>query len=494
MASEKLYSIVDSGVRGMVAIATRDIMPGELVVEEKEPLLSFSQADCERYKCNEKNAEFAFAAYNAFVHNLSSEKQQNFMSLYGPTTGVVADRLRKFLQKETHPRQGPDDPLTTLESIDEELMVKAFQVVRFNMFSTIKEDYNVYSEITRFSHSCASNCNYSFCGQSIVCYTRCFIRAGEELTVSYNSLRDMDPIHERRQKYLEVKEFTCHCPRCAAIGDDTRQFDCFDSACKGVMMVCQPINKNVVNNLSYEGVEYVDPHLLPCTVCHQTAPAEYQAEMFALEAKLLKFGPRFAQRHSDMMDERRYSEMEPLYKEVLRLKLPPRHGASLPLLRAKWRVLHCMHLENFPRFSSDLQKAVTEYLVALENICTFPGNYLSSELTFVALSCSKMCIQPVFPPPQEKELCLKALRMHLLLEGRGSRDAFLDEITATCHERLPTAESTDMCTFCEESSQRAFLTLSRCGKCRQVTYCSAGCQKAHWKLHKKTCKPAVGWK
>eukprot|EP01032_Pedospumella_encystans_P016925 gene16925-19289_t len=40
-------SVLDenTGERGMVAVATRDIMPGELVMEEKEPLLYFSQAD-----------------------------------------------------------------------------------------------------------------------------------------------------------------------------------------------------------------------------------------------------------------------------------------------------------------------------------------------------------------------------------------------------------------------------------------------------------------
>lgn len=29
----------------------------------------------------------------------------------------------------------------------------------------------------------------------------------------------------------------------------------------------------------------------------------------------------------------------------------------------------------------------------------------------------------------------------------------------------------------------------RCGRCKQVSYCSATCQKLHWKLHKKQCKP-----
>eukprot|EP01032_Pedospumella_encystans_P038351 gene38351-43444_t len=108
--------------------------------------------------------------------------------------------------------------------------------------------------------------------------------------------------------------------------------------------------------------------------------------------------------------------MEPLYQELRRQKLPSRHGASLPLLRVKWRVLHCMHIDGNPRYESELQQAVMEYLMVLENICTYPGQNLSSELTTVAVHCSKLCGRPVLPLAQEKELCLKALRMHLLLE------------------------------------------------------------------------------
>ncbi len=51
-------------------------------------------------------------------------------------------------------------------------------------------------------------------------------------------------------------------------------------------MACQPISKEVpLNNLPYTGVEYVEPHLLPCTVCHRPASQAYQAKMFELEAK-----------------------------------------------------------------------------------------------------------------------------------------------------------------------------------------------------------------
>ena len=393
-------------------------------------------------------------------------------------------------------RRNPGENFEDASSAEIELMVKVLQIVRLNMFGSEDGDHKVYAEITRFSHSCASNCQYTLCGRAIVCYARYDIPAGEELAISYYSTRDMEPTHERRHKYLEAKEFTCHCPRCDAIGDDTRQFDCIDPQCKGVMMVCQPINKKEVRftNLPYTGVEYVEPHLLPCSVCHRPAPADYQTKMFEIENQLLELGPRIAQRFSDMMDERRRTEMEPLYKELLRLQIPPRHGASLPLLRVKWRVLHCMLLDGETRVMSLLPDAVMNHLKALESIAKPYGTNFADELTVVVAHCSKICLRPVFPPPQEKKMCKQALRMHLLLYGRHSRDAILDEVMFKCHEKLPSERSTEVCAFCEESPLRAALTLSRCSRCKQVVYCSAECQKAHWKLHKKGCKASAGGK
>ncbi len=493
MAHSTVYRIADSDEKGMVAVATRDIMPGELTMEEKEPLLSFSLADVESCKCASPNAELALAGYKAFESMLNPVIRRKFLSLRVPAADNVSDNLRRFLQEHPRLTQGTDGHSKGFTSVEMKMIVKVFQVLRLNMLVNRKEDFRLYPEITRFPHSCASNCHYSFKGRSLLCYTRCFIQTGEELTISCNALNDVDPIHDRRLKYREMKAFTCHCPRCDAIGDDTRQFDCFDSACQGVMMVCQPVQKR---NIPGTDVEYAEPHLLPCTVCHRAAPANYQREMLALETVLLDLGPRFAQRFTDLVNDRRRTEMEPLYKELSNTAqpFPSRHAASLPLLRVKYLVLHYQYLDTGPRVASALQEAVLEYVEALENICTYPGEFLSSELTLVVTHCSKICFRPVFPPLMEKALCLKALRMHLLLYGRETRHFILDNVTVKCHERLPSSGYADICAFCEESPQRAALNLNRCVQCRLVVYCSAGCQKAHWKVHKKTCKPAVGWK
>jgi hypothetical protein len=48
-------------------------------------------------------------------------------------------------------------------------------------------------------------------------------------------------------------------------------------------------------------------------------------------------------------------------------------------------------------------------------------------------------------------------------------------------------QNISVCAFCEESPKNAELKLSRCGACKKVAYCSKGCQKAHWNVHKQQC-------
>jgi hypothetical protein len=110
------------------------------------------------------------------------------------------------------------------------------------------------------------------------------VQAEKELTRDYNGDRRLQPTHMRRFKRLEVKGFTCHCARCDAPSDDTRQFH--DSKCHGRGAACHPLNNKdplPVPTMVYTGVEYVEPHLLPCTVCQRSPPLEYQTRMFNLE-------------------------------------------------------------------------------------------------------------------------------------------------------------------------------------------------------------------
>jgi hypothetical protein len=40
--------------------------------------------------------------------------------------------------------------------------------------------------------------------------------------------------------------------------------------------------------------------------------------------------------------------------------------------------------------------------------------------------------------------------------------------------------------FCLQC-MKALIIVKTCSACKKATYCSKGCQKVHWKVHKNTC-------
>jgi hypothetical protein len=84
----------------------------------------------------------------------------------------------------------------------------------------------------------------------------------------------------------------------------------------------------------------------------------------------------------------------------------------------------------------------------------------------------------------------KALRMKNLLYGRDDlkrRDEKTEKILTSVLGQIETTQTSGECAFCGERSECVAITLSKCSACRGVDYCSRGCQKAHWKVHKKKC-------
>jgi hypothetical protein len=365
----------------------------------------------------------------------------------------------------------------------------------------------LFAGMTNVVHSCDANCHYIISQNPVTIRCRALrhIAAGETLTFSLHPERNLQPIHERRQEYLEESHFTCHCPRCDAPGDDTRQFDCFDPACKGVMIVCQPINNTVIAlpELQYTGVEYVEPHLLPCTVCNGAAPIDYQAKMFLLETKL----PALAEKCTSAREKARRDVMQSktLQDKILSMKLPLRHALCLPIHKV---LLGIAPLQVFNLMAAKLpvgspkpdliavcrehvQRAAQAYLTAQEGITPGPCLDLLDVLLDVCHTCVGNAVTLL--PVDAKKLLQRTLRMYLLLLGRDTDRAVKDCAHLDTHllqilTDLSCVEpSMEVCAFCEESPASAFMKRSRCGACKKVMYCSAGCQKAHWKLHKKIC-------
>jgi len=504
MDSNLGYEIVDSVTRGKVVIATRDFMPGDTVMQEREPVLCLTKevlAEFKKYDSTDNHLHLA--AFIVVMRRIEPAKKAKFLSLYGPTTGGEADILRKYASviEWTPDDQSERRPLTCDEV---ETFVKIGNVLRLNAFGD-EQAKLIYFEVTRLAHSCAANCTYDIHENVISCRSLRNIAAGEELTISYMRERDIKPTHIRRQKYLEMKDFTCHCPRCDAPGDDTRQFDCSNPSCNGVMMVCQPINQIKVGDpeKKYTGVEYVEPHLLPCTECHRSASAAYQTTMLALEARLPKLV-------SDIQTDMAIGLTQPgtdcfdkLVQKIQDLKLPMRHQMVAPIHDILVKCTRFQFMEvavgrklgDIEQRRAAVHRAVTAYVAAQEGVTPGSNSNLAKTLFQVSHDCimewqdPRMGCPHIFTPQQAKPLLQRLLRMKLIMSPRDfPRSEKIDNALLKVLSELPPLQSIELCAFCEESPFRAAVTLSRCGKCKQVCYCSAGCQKVHWKLHKKFCK------
>ena len=77
------------------------------------------------------------------------------------------------------------------------------------------------------------------------------------------------------------------------------------------------------------------------------------------------------------------------------------------------------------------------------------------------------------------------VEMHqdMIARNNGSEKHILE--MHKMNEELKAKLDMSKCAKCKKS----FTTRrSKCGGCKQVAYCNAGCQKSHWKTHKNDCK------
>lgn len=157
------FMIKDSLSKGKVAVATRDILPGELVLEEKEPLLfyPFKQNLVKRNGIrSELTSVIGLFEAIKLIDSSEPSKVNKILSLFGPV-----ERSRAELSREV----GRDYFKATIQQKDRaflpscekdlDLLVKINMVVKFNSI----EDQNgcyLFDNMSRFSHSCAANCIY----------------------------------------------------------------------------------------------------------------------------------------------------------------------------------------------------------------------------------------------------------------------------------------------------------------------------------------------
>eukprot|EP01032_Pedospumella_encystans_P009245 gene9245-10901_t len=196
---------------------------------------------------------------------------------------------------------------------------------------------------------------------------------------------------------------------------------------------------------------------------------------------------RALQKHSPVTKfERDELSAKKVLNKLLRLKFPRRHAAALPLLNLEYKVKFAMYLDCNTIMAPVAQEAFLQFIATLEHILGTMHRTTAKYLHELIRMFFKDNVPPIFSPQQEKELCQKALRMHLLLYGRDKRNEILEIATARALRRLSPVLSTKVCSFCEESPLRADIELGG-STCSKVKYCCFCCQVAHWEVHRSTC-------
>jgi hypothetical protein len=273
-----IISVVEG--KGRVLIATRNILAGEKIFSEDPILTSHEVFISAPLKKTLEKLNFGLRNFYSFKNfqKLSPELKIRFLNLFGPTEKIEIDENYRLTEKAVKKACClTKAETTTFLKVAAIFGYNAFEGKMHGLFDHEKDKEKlvteVYETITMISHSCKGNTLTT----DGVLRALSDIAEGEELTLSYNGPRDTEQTWHRRAMYVMTKDFLCECPRCSALGDDTRQFNCENKTCSGRHYACQ---RNLADT----------PYLLPCNVCNQPPSKAYEQLMFETEKDLQTHG------------------------------------------------------------------------------------------------------------------------------------------------------------------------------------------------------------
>eukprot|EP01032_Pedospumella_encystans_P008729 gene8729-10329_t len=126
--------VVESRLKGKYVVAKRDILPGELVHEEKEPLLYFSESSM--VKCalpGLQETEVLSAAFSSFLKVPIAQKEK-IMDLFSPVDRPVTALYRAKASFATIVLPGVSEPQPLpVEEMDS--FIKICSAMRYNSFT-----------------------------------------------------------------------------------------------------------------------------------------------------------------------------------------------------------------------------------------------------------------------------------------------------------------------------------------------------------------------
>ena len=217
--------------------------------------------------------------------------------------------------------------------------------------------------------------------------------------------------------------------------------------------------------------------------------------MLALETQLNNRLEEF-ERRSQQLSESDGAGMLQFIKDIDNLKIPPYH--SLVVLYGELQ--HKVHMQYIASITTNKCQGPQPLIVPISRIehiiqvqqtlLTYPNKDIISYYRDLALMYGVYSRDYSMNALNNTvSMFRKAICAHAILMGREQRsddDQHFIQVLLS----LPKPEATSMqyCAFCHERPDNAAMKRSQCGACKQILYCSRGCQKAHWPVHKQQCK------
>ena len=215
MSGSEFYQVVKIEGKGFGCVATKDIKRGTLILREKAQIFDKETA--------EKLTPNGIKSVVKSFKQMSKNNQDEFLKLHNK---FLDQDLSKFKFVQTQYRSIVCQMYES--GHEQEKILAILCILKTNAFD---HDHGVGVGIhaSRFNHSCFPNLMISMARSGeIFVRTIKKIKAGEEITISYNKEMCIMKIRQTRQKYLkETFNFICACNCCKDGREDIEAFEEF---------------------------------------------------------------------------------------------------------------------------------------------------------------------------------------------------------------------------------------------------------------------------
>ncbi len=229
-ARAPLFSVHALPGRGRCLVADCSIAASTELMREP-PLMRLPTLPPAQRKAPGASLRLLFSAYSAFMQ-LPADAQARVLDMWAPLDGARAASVRSAAVACGLAESADSPQCDRLVRVAMAMHFNAVDIkpARADGAAGAGTDLGraLFATACRMSHACAPNCAWhaDASGARVVRSLRA-IASGEELTVDYHAEAEAGrPAPWRAEELRRKYEFDCACARCAAAGDDTRQWRC----------------------------------------------------------------------------------------------------------------------------------------------------------------------------------------------------------------------------------------------------------------------------